>query len=193
MAGTSGRIGDELRFLKGIVRTPRITGAVSPSGAALARLMASHVDPEGTDPVLELGPGTGPVTKALIEHGVAPERIVALEFSPEFCALLGQRFPGIRVVQGDAYRLGDSLPADLDRPFSAVVSGLPLLMRPPAERQALIEAALDRMRPGGPFIQFSYSLMAPVPAVPGRFTVDRSRWVMLNLPPARVWLYRRVT
>ncbi len=95
------------------------------------------------------------------------------------------------VVRGDAYDLAATLPADRQGPYSAVVSGLPLLTRPPPDRLALIEDVLDRMAPGKPLIQFSYSLFPPVAAVPGRFTVTRSRWVLWNLPPARVWVYRR--
>jgi phosphatidylethanolamine/phosphatidyl-N-methylethanolamine N-methyltransferase len=95
------------------------------------------------------------------------------------------------VLEGDAYDLAATLPDSFAGPFSAVVSSLPLLTRPPEVRIALLEAAFDRMAPGQPFIQFSYSLFAPVEPIPGRLTVERSRWVFKNLPPARVWTYRR--
>jgi phosphatidylethanolamine/phosphatidyl-N-methylethanolamine N-methyltransferase len=190
---TKARRADErLAFLKGLADNPRRIGAVAPSGPALSRLMASFVRPDDDGPVLELGPGTGAVTGALIKRGVAPERIVAVEFNPDFCALLRERFAGITVVEGDAYDLKATLPADNSGPFSAVVSGLPLLTRPPDVRRGLIWQALERMAPGAPFVQFSYSLLlAPVKPVAGRFTVERSKWVVMNLPPARVWVYRR--
>src|SRR4051794_10709742 len=153
--GAAGVLRDELKFLRGLVARPRTTGAVSPSGPALTRAMASHVDPNEDLPVIELGPGTGVVTKALIERGVAPKRIIAIEYSPEFCRLIRERFPGVTVIQGDAY--------DLDRPLgdragriAAVVSSLPLVARPLHDRIKLIEAGLARMAPGKPFIQFSY-------------------------------------
>jgi phosphatidylethanolamine/phosphatidyl-N-methylethanolamine N-methyltransferase len=157
----------------------------------LARLMASFVDPFDDLPVLELGPGTGVVTEALIARGVAPKRLTAIEYSSEFCRLLRERLPGVAVIEGDAYDLAGTLPSDRGGPFSAIVSSLPLLTRPPADRLGLIEGGLDRMAPGRPLIQFSYSLFPPVAAVPGRFTVERSKWVVMNLPPARVWVYRR--
>jgi len=185
------RAPDRLAFLKGLIDHPRLTGAIAPSGAALSRLMASFVDRDDERPVLELGPGTGVVTKALIERGVTPERIVAIEFNPDFCALLRDRFGKIAVVRGDAYDLDATLPDDRSGPFSAVVSSLPLLTRPPEVRLRLVEQALDRMAPGAPLIQFSYSLVPPVKPMPGRFTVTRSKWVLRNLPPARVWIYRR--
>jgi phosphatidylethanolamine/phosphatidyl-N-methylethanolamine N-methyltransferase len=184
-------VGDQFRFLRSLVGDPTKTGAVAPSGAALARLMASAVDPNDTLPVLELGPGTGVVTKALLARGIAPERIVAVEFNPTFCRLIAERMPGVTVLKGDAYHLDDTLPERFSGPFSAVVSSLPLLTRPEPERVALLEEALGRMAPGRPFIQFSYSLFPPVKPIPGRFSVTTSKWVFKNVPPARVWLYSR--
>jgi len=182
---------DHLRFLKNWITRPALTGAVSPSGKALATAMAGEVPAGGEWPVLELGPGTGPVTAALIERGVTAERIVAVEFNPDFCSLLVERFRGLNVVEGDAYDLAMSLPPGLTGPYAAVVSSLPLLNRPPEVRFALVEAALDRVLPGGGFVQFSYGLGPPVKAVPGRFTVRQAAFVLNNLPPARVWVYRR--
>ena len=121
-----------------------MTGAIAPSGPTLARLMASHVDPAEDLPVIELGPGTGVVTKALLERGVAPQRLIAIEFNPDFCRLLRERFPGVTVLQGDAYDLAGTLPKGRADRVSAIVSSLPLVSRPPADRARLIEAALDR-------------------------------------------------
>jgi phosphatidylethanolamine/phosphatidyl-N-methylethanolamine N-methyltransferase len=189
--GRQNGLADQFRFLKGLATAPTKTGAVAPSGVALARLMASAVDPADPLPVLELGPGTGVVTRALIERGVPPARIIALEYNPDFAALIQTRMPGVRVTVGDAYRLDESLPQGWRGPFAAVVSSLPLLTRPEEERVTLLEDALGRMAPGRCFIQFSYSLFPPVKPIPGRFAVEKSKWVVMNLPPARVWLYRR--
>ena len=182
---------DHLRFFRTWMTKPVLTGAVSPSGKALARAMAKEVASEGAWPVLELGPGTGPVTAALIEHGIAPERIVAVEFNPDFCSLLVDRYRGLNVVEGDAYDLVSTLPPGLTGPYAAVISSLPLLTRPLETRLALIDEALSRVRPGGGLIQFSYGFGPPVAAMPGRFTVRRTALVLANLPPAQVWLYSR--
>ena len=182
---------DQLRFFRTWLAKPTLTGAVSPSGKALARAMAREVARDGAWPVLELGPGTGPVTAALIAHGVAAERIVAVEFNPDFCALLVERFRGLNVVQGDAYNLAMSLPPGLTGPYAAVVSSLPLLNQPAGARLKLIEGALDRVLPGGGLVQFSYGFGPPVAGIAGRFTVTRRAFVLANLPPAHVWLYRR--
>jgi phosphatidylethanolamine/phosphatidyl-N-methylethanolamine N-methyltransferase len=181
---------DAFRFFRTWLRKPRLTGAIAPSGKALAEAMAAEVPAGGDAPVLELGPGTGAVTAALIARGVPADRIVAVEFNPEFCALLGERYRGLNVIEGDAYDLDGSLPSGMRGPFAAVVSSLPLLNRPHDDRIKVISSAIARTKPGGGYVQFSYGLGPPVKAMPGRFTVTQSAFIMANLPPARVWVYR---
>jgi phosphatidylethanolamine/phosphatidyl-N-methylethanolamine N-methyltransferase len=154
---------DEARFLKSWFDKPLVTGAVSPSGKALARMMARYVDPDVPGLVLEIGPGTGPVTEALIERGVAPERLVLIEFNPEFVPLLQRRFPGVTVVRGDAYAVRDTLAGRLDQPLTATVSSLPLLTKPVRQRARLLNDCFEMSRPGAPFIQFTYGLVPPIP------------------------------
>lgn len=178
---------DVVRF----IRTWGTTGAIAPSGRALARRMVEHVDPAAAEPVIELGPGTGVVTRALIERGVRPEKIVAVEYNPEFCSLIGDRFPGVRVVQGDAYKLGATLTDIHQGRFSAAVSSLPLLLRPPTERRALILDVMARLTPGGALAQFSYSPKPPVPASHD-LDLQGGGWVVMNMPPAKVWIYRPI-
>jgi phosphatidylethanolamine/phosphatidyl-N-methylethanolamine N-methyltransferase len=184
--------GDDIRFLRSWASRPLTTGAISPSGRALAEAMAAGVDPEGNGTVVELGPGTGSVTAALLRRGIAPERIVAIEFNAEFVEPLRRRFPAVRVVEGDAYALRETLSRHGIRDIGAVVSSLPLFTRPPAVRRRLVGHAMAMMPPESPFVQFSYALVPPVRAAEGRWTLDVSDWVLMNLPPARVWTYRKV-
>src|SRR5205807_717872 len=95
--------GDSVYFLKSLTSMPRFTGAVAPSGRALARTMAGALQPHLDGLIVELGPGTGPVTRALLDRGVDRTRLVLVEYNPDFCALLKTRFPGARVLEGDAY------------------------------------------------------------------------------------------
>lgn len=183
------RVVDGLRFLRRWAENPLRMGAVAPSGAELSRLMAQYVELDRPGVVVELGPGTGAVTQALMERGVPRERLVLIEYSPEFCDLLRKRFPGVTVVEGNAYALGEVMEALGNPPIASVVSGLPLFTRPMPERQALFADAMRRMTPGAPFIQFSYALVPAVKGLVG-ITWSTSRWVVANLPPARVWLYR---
>ena len=121
------RLDDEVRFIRTWIEKPLSLGAVTPSGRALARTMAAFIDPSRPGPIIELGPGTGPVTEALLAQGVDPSRLVLVEFDPTFCRLLRARYPGATVVQGDAYSLKRLLESLLKEPAAAVVSGLPLL------------------------------------------------------------------
>ena len=183
---------DEARFLKSWLENPLKTGAVAPSGKALAAKMAAVIDPVIPGPIVELGPGTGPVTQAMLARGIAPSRLILVEYSPDFAKLLRQRFPGVTVIQGDAYALADTLRPHVNEPISAVVSSLPLLTRPDAQRVRLLQTAFDMLLPGSPFVQFTYMNASPIPLAEG-FEAVVSRRIWKNLPPARVWTYRRPT
>jgi phosphatidylethanolamine/phosphatidyl-N-methylethanolamine N-methyltransferase len=185
---SSNAAAEHLHFLKGLIARPKNVGAIAPSSPGLSRAIAAQVDPKMPGAVLELGPGTGVVTEALIKRGVAPERITAIEYDPDFAKLVQRRFPKVHVVQGDAFDLEKTL--GNDDSFAAIVSGLPLLNHPVERRNALIEGALSRLKPGAPYVQFSYGTRPPIPA-PAGTTVKRTALILLNLPPARVWVYRR--
>jgi phosphatidylethanolamine/phosphatidyl-N-methylethanolamine N-methyltransferase len=185
------RLDDEVRFLRSWIEKPLHMGAVMPSGRVLARTMAQYVDIHSTGPVVELGPGTGAITNALIEHGIDQKRLVLVEYNPGFCALLRDRYPQAKVVQGDAYTLRDTLWNVLSVPASAVVSGLPLVTKPMLTRLKLIRDAFIALAPGAPFVQFTYSVAPPIPkSLPGVST-EASERIWMNLPPARVWVYRK--
>src|SRR5246500_5904548 len=185
------RLDDEVRFLRSWIEKPLHMGAVMPSGKLLARTMAHYVDVNSDAPVVELGPGTGAITSALVERGVDQKRLVLVEYNPGFCALLRDRYPHAKVVQGDAYRLRDSLREALDAPASAVVSGLPLVTKPMQIRLKLIRDAFVALAPRAPFVQLTYSVAPPIPkSLPGVST-EASERVWINLPPARVWVYRK--
>ena len=185
------RLDDEVRFLRSWIEKPLHMGAVMPSGRVLARTMAQYVNIDSSEPVVELGPGTGAITSALIEHGVDQKRLVLVEYNPGFCALLRDRYPHAKVVQGDAYALRDSLWNMLSAPASAVVSGLPLVTKPMLTRLKLIRDAFVALAPGAPFVQFTYSVAPPIPkSLPGVST-EASERIWMNLPPARVWVYRK--
>ncbi len=190
-------LSDEARFFKTWVEKPLTTGAVSPSSPALARAMARYVDPKDSGPVIELGPGTGPMTEALIRRGIEPKRLILIEYNADFAGRLARRYPEARVINGDAYALARLAAPLLGEPAAAVVSSLPLLTKPEAKRLALLNAAFDLMAEGRPFIQFTYAVVSPIPKKFGKdtalrpFTAEASPPVWLNLPPARVWVYRR--
>ena len=185
------RLDDEVRFIRSWLERPLSTGAVTPSGRVLARTMARYVDPDMVGPVVELGPGTGPVTEALIAEGVAIERLVLVEFNPTFCQLLRKRFPAATVVQGDAYSIRRLLGGLLQQPAAAIVSGLPLVTKPVRQRLRLLRDALELLGPGAPFVQFTYAVVPPIPNRLSGVRAEASERIWKNMPPARVWVYRK--
>ncbi len=185
------KLADEARFFRTFCDHPLQIGALLPSGAALAETMARGVDPAVPGPIVELGPGTGVVTRALLNRGVVPARLILVEFDASFCALLAARFPGVQIVEGDAYRLAATLRGRLDAPPAAIVSSLPLLNKPEPMRAALVAEAFELMPPEGRFVQFTYGLKSPVPRGANGLRAECSPRIWLNFPPARVWIYRR--
>jgi len=184
------RLDDEVKFIRSWIEKPISTGAVMPSSRVLARAMARYVDPESNGPVIELGPGTGPVTQALVRQGVDPARLLLVEFNPDFCRLLRTRYPTATVVQGDAYRLRRLLESYVDVPAAAVVSGLPLVTKPLRTRLRLISDAMRLLATGAPFVQFTYAMLPPIPKGLSGVRAEASELIWMNLPPARVWVYR---
>ncbi len=185
------RFSEELRFWHGLRNQPKTVGAVWPTGQIMARRMASITDPQSNLPVLELGPGTGVITKAILEHGIKPQQLYAVEYSRSFASELKLRFPQVKVIEGDAFNLEVTLGDAANLKFDCAISALPLLNFPLAMREHFINDVLARLSPGRPMIQFSYGPFAPVPAKKGMWTVERYDFVLRNIPPARLWLYRR--
>jgi phosphatidylethanolamine/phosphatidyl-N-methylethanolamine N-methyltransferase len=180
---------DTLRFLGRLVARPITTGAIAPSGRALSRAMAAQI-PDAPGPILELGPGTGVVTAAILARGIAPDRLTAVEYDRGFAALVASRYPGVHVINGDAFDLATTLRNRPANGFAAILSSMPLVNFAMSLRQKLVNDVLARLQPGAPFIQFSYRLHAPV-APPTGATVSQAAFILLNAPPARVWVYRR--
>lgn len=177
---------DWLNFVQRMARNPRAIGAISPASAALAQAMAAQVDFSLPGRVLELGPGTGAVTKALIGRGMGPGSVVAIEADATFARLLRARFPGLEVVEGDAT---DARRLERLGPFSAIISSLPLLNFPNHERAALVRELLRLLPPGSPFVQYSYGVKPPLPrSAEVRITLAAKVW--RNMPPARIWVFQ---
>ena len=178
------------------LESPLTIAAVVPSSARLARALAAPVpldDPERW--VVELGPGTGVVTRAILKHGVRPDRLLVIEREPRLAKLLLQELPSeVQVLTDDALHLGSLLRARGIGKVSAIVSGIPLVAIPAPDQALLLNQAAELLKPGNPFLQFTYG-----PAAPARrsllqaagLSARRERFVPLNVPPASVWSFRR--
>ncbi|MDA4845290.1 phospholipid N-methyltransferase PmtA [Hoeflea poritis] len=185
------RFSQKLRFFKGLVSQPKTVGAIVPTSIYMARRMASVANPASGLPVLELGPGTGVVTRALLRRGIAPENLVAVEYSPEFCRHIRKELPAVKLIRGDAFSLDETLGALRTTRFDCVISGIPLLNFPVETRVRLLEDVLGRIPKGRPFLQFSYGPNSPIPAGRGQYSVTRFGIEIRNIPPAQMWMYRR--
>ncbi|GIX33986.1 MAG: hypothetical protein KatS3mg125_1942 [Lysobacterales bacterium] len=181
-------------FVRQWWRRPKSTAAIAPSGRRLAALMIDAL-PADAARVLELGPGTGVFTRAILERGIAPENLFLIELNEAFADLLERRFPRVRVLRGDARELPSLLAAHPEcGPFDAVISGLGLLGMPREDQRRLFASLLSVLRPSGRVIQFSYAPFSPLRRSVRRelgLRVHRGAVVWRNLPPARVFVFDR--
>ena len=183
-----GVMTDTLAFLRAWLADPLRVAAVTPSSPALAEVITAEITPESA-PVIELGPGTGVFTRALLARGVPEEQLALVEHNAEFARLLELRFPFARVLFLDAARLGQVDPFGGVK-AGAVVSGLPLLATPPSKVLATLRGAFRHLRPDGAFYQFTYGLRCPVRRVVlDRLDLQATRVgrTLANVPPAAVY------
>lgn len=183
-------------FIGAWLRNPLQTGALWPSGPALARAMAWCVDPDRPGPVVEVGAGTGAITRELLARGLAAPQLIAIEKDPALCRILMLRFPEATVLRGDVAELAALLAAVRAGHADTLVSGLPLLGMTRQGRRRVLEQIAACLGPGGALVQFTYSPFQPVTraecAALG-WSGRRVAWVPWNLPPAAVWVYTRQT
>ncbi|MFM2129451.1 MAG: hypothetical protein RL477_997, partial [Pseudomonadota bacterium] len=128
-------------FLRRWLANPFGVGAIAPSAPALARRMARETLLRDGEVVVELGPGTGAVTRALIKAGVCEDRLVLVERDREMCDFLAGRFPRARLIRGNARHIARLLPEDLHGRVSTVVSSLPLVSLPKRVCEDIVNGA----------------------------------------------------
>ncbi|MGH6932445.1 MAG: class I SAM-dependent methyltransferase [Dongiaceae bacterium] len=179
-------------FLKRWLKDPRGIGAIAPSSRRLGAAMAALIPPTSTGPVIELGGGTGAITRAILEAGIAPGRLIVVERDPNLHQTLCEAFPTVRTVKGDATALRWLLRKFGIMHASAVVSGLPLLNMPKSARRSIVDESFALLEPGAPFIQFTYGMASPIPRHEFGVSGEVKRRILNNLPPASVWVYRRM-
>lgn len=179
-------------FLRSLALDPRSVGAIAPSGPSLANLITSEIDP-AYGPVLELGPGTGVFTEALLKRGVRESDLTLIEYGSDFMRLLQQNFPKARVLWMDAAWMLSHRLFDGSR-FGAAISGIPLLNLPSRKVIAILEGVFANLREGGALYQFTYGMHCPI----ARSELDhlglkatRIGRVYLNVPPASVYKITR--
>lgn len=176
-------------FLRQFTKNPAHVGAVAPSGRALARKMAQGLGAD-TCPVVEIGPGTGAITRGILKTGVPPENLTLIELNPHFCERLNAQFPTVRILNCMAQDMHEQGVQDA----AAVISSLPLLNIPQNTQKDILNTIFDVLRPNAPMVQFTYGPISPIShelCHALNLSVERRGKVLLNLPPATVYVYRR--
>ena len=181
--------GDAALFFGLWLQKPLQIAAVTPSSARLAEAMARLVDFDRPGPVLELGAGTGSLTRGLLRAGCPADRLIAFEREPRLAATLRRSFPGIATIADDATELADYLVRHRVERLCAVVSSLPIKWFSLGAQREIVEPCLVRLGPGGRFLQITNAFASPIPI--GRLGVAGARvaHVWRNLPPAQIWAY----
>ncbi|MBN8886894.1 MAG: phospholipid methyltransferase [Rudaea sp.] len=185
---------DKLRFFHAWLKAPLRVASITPSGTGLSALITCEIGP-ATGPILELGPGTGVFTRALLARGVAERDISMIELGGEFVPLLRRRFPAARILRTDAREIGrdDLLHGTL---FGAVISGLPLISMKPEAVIDIVGGSFSRLKPDGAFYQFTYGPVCPIRNSILKRLHLRAEWIghtFRNFPPASVYRIARET
>ncbi|MCX7124380.1 MAG: methyltransferase domain-containing protein [Gammaproteobacteria bacterium] len=173
-------------FFKALFFNPRAMGAVVPSSHYLAEKMADCIDTTKPGFVLELGPGTGVVTEAILNAGVSAAKLIALEVNSDFASPLRNRFPDISVIEGNATHLSALLK---DKSVDTIISSLPLLSLSSDDREKIFKEIQKILSPNGRLIQFTYSRKTKDHFFPDNFVLTHSFTVWRNIPPARVMVF----
>lgn len=174
-------------FMWQLIRHPKSISAIAPSSKGLAKQMVSEITPE-TGGVVEIGAGTGVITRQILAAGVKPENLTIVEMNPKFCVVLKEQFPKCNVLEMDAQNLGE-LPLEN---VGMVISGLPLLSIPKPVQHNIIKGAFDLMVVGGKYMQFTYGPKPPI--APEVRAANELEWrvlkkVWFNLPPALPYVF----
>lgn len=181
-------VANPVMFFRRWLANPLQIGSVVPSSDALCRLVARHTRRAADEAVLELGAGTGVVSRALLESGVPPERLIVVEIVPEMAEHLRSVLPGVLVIEGDAVHLSNLLARHWHGRIGTVVCGIPLLLLPLGEQRRIIDA-MEAVAPSRGFLQYSYCATSPLSRRKLGLKAKREAWTPFNFPPASVWRY----
>ncbi len=177
-------------FFRRWLANPLQMGSIVPSSPTLCRLLAQHAMCPGDELVVEVGAGTGVISRALLDAGLPARRLVVVEIVPEMAAHLRAVLPGAHVLEGDARHLSRLL-RDVPGRVGSVICGVPLVLLPLTEQQRFT-AAFEQAAPGRGFLHYSYCVTSPISTRRLGLTARRLAWTPRNFPPASVWQYRPV-
>jgi len=190
LSSTAGEpeVANPWMFFRRWIANPLQMGSVIPSSPALCRRVVAQAHRAPGEFVLELGAGTGVISRALLDSGLPPERLIVVEIVPSMVAHLRRVLPGAVVIEGDARDLAKLVPGHWHGRIGSVICGIPLVLLPRTEQRRFIDA-MQAVAPDRGFLHFSYCATSPLPWRKHALTARREAWTPLNFPPASVWRY----
>lgn len=176
-------------FFRRWLANPLQMGSIVPSSPSLCNRIAALVERKDDEVVVEIGAGTGVVSRALLASGIPPEKLVVVEIVRDMADHLRQVLPGVNVICGDAFELKRELPERWHGRVGTAICGIPLVMLPLEQQQRFVEA-VEAVAPGKGFLLYTYCITSPLPWRKLNLTAKREAWTPLNFPPASVWRYQ---
>jgi phosphatidylethanolamine/phosphatidyl-N-methylethanolamine N-methyltransferase len=180
-------------FFRRALAHPLQLGTPIPSSPALGRLIASHLKDRKSGLIVEIGGGTGVITRQLLAAGVPSDRLLVLEIDPEMADYLRATLPEANVMTGDACDLATLLPPSWRGRVDTIVSGIPMAVLSAAYQREIIDALFAVLAPDGRYLQYTFTLGgSPVRARRLGLTGRRLGTTFGNFPPASVWTYQPI-
>ncbi len=183
------KFNEHITYIGKFFASPLKLGSIAPTSKISGRFLAQHIKNDGI--VLELGAGTGSLTQAILDSGIAPEKLICVEIDEKFCKILRKKFPQLQILCGDASKLDQVLNSDIIQNISTVVSAIPFLTLPKSLRFKIVENVFKVLSASGRFIQVSYSPFSPVPWKQFNLKQKRYGTIFKNLPPISIFGYER--
>ena len=178
-------------FLSRFVKNPRNLGAIWPSSRALGSFIGKSAAQDRQPLIVEIGAGTGRLTRGLLDAGVSPQNLICIEMDKDMCSFLKRSYPYLAVCESQAQDLAHVLPPSWLGSVTTIVSGIPMMNLSPTTRLSILEACTKTLGPGGRFLQFTYSPIPPFPSKKLGFSRRCLGRVWLNIPPAFIWEYKK--
>jgi phosphatidylethanolamine/phosphatidyl-N-methylethanolamine N-methyltransferase len=186
--GQAKRGSGPVLFFRRWLANPLQMGSVIPSSNSLCQRIVAQSNWGADEAVLELGAGTGVVSRALLAAGLPPSRLLVVEIVPEMAGHLREALPGATVIEGDARYLPGLVARQWHGRIGTVICGVPLVLLPKADQRRFIDS-IEAVAPGRGFLHYSYCVTSPLPWRAHRLAARREAWTPLNFPPASVWRY----
>jgi phosphatidylethanolamine/phosphatidyl-N-methylethanolamine N-methyltransferase len=191
MTVKTSKVSENWLFLKRVITNPMAMGAVVPASDALGNLVGQNVTVKDGEYIVEIGGGTGQLTRGLLRAGIPLDRLYVVELDQELYLYLKKTMPEVNLILGDACNLKALLPPHIIGKISSVVSAVPLFNMSFDLQKKLIDSSFSVMSDNGEFIQYTYSPMSPIPSERLGLIQKRVGKVLFNVPPASVWRYQR--